>query len=208
MACNATDIPKLDFPRDEIIEVSIFFSACIFPWSPITESTIPSFKLPSSFYSISFVLAQTWQFLSGRRLMTDEQIIPASYNNSAKRIHIPGLPEKIVPASPEDIAIPVPPSGFVTPSPLPSGFATPAIQEASLATASGTTPATGTPIGAGNSIARPRSATVGGEILGKGSQGLAALAASRGRSGTLTPQDGRTTPQPLNIKASHVDPSS
>ncbi|GME48367.1 Fructose-26-bisphosphatase [Neofusicoccum parvum] len=155
MACNATDIPKLDFPRDEIIE-----------------------------------------------------IIPASYNNSAKRIHIPGLPDKIVPASPEDIAIPVPPSGFVTPSPLPSGLVTP---EASLATASGTTPAIGTPaaaIGAGNTIARPRSATVGGEVIGKGSRGLEALAASRGRSGTLTPQDGRVTPQPLNIKASHVDPSS
>lgn len=114
----------------------------------------------------------------------------------------------MVPGSPEDIAMPVPPSGFVTPSPLPSGMITP---NPSLATASGTTPATGTPaeaIGAGNPAGRPRSATVGGEVIGKGSQGLAALAASRGRSGTMTPQDGRMTPQPLNIKASHVDPSS
>lgn len=69
MACSATDIPKLQFPRDEIIE-----------------------------------------------------IIPASYNNSAKRIHIPGLPQKLVPGSPEDIQIPVPPSGAVSPF---SGIGTP-----------------------------------------------------------------------------------
>ncbi|KAF2084626.1 6-phosphofructo-2-kinase/fructose-2,6-bisphosphatase-like protein [Saccharata proteae CBS 121410] len=100
MACNAADIPKLDFPRDEIIE-----------------------------------------------------IIPASYNNEAKRIHIPGLPPKIVPASPEDLQIPVPPSGTVSPFP---GVSTP----------------------------------------------------TRTRSGTITPQEGRMTPQPLNIKKTHVDPSS
>jgi 6-phosphofructo-2-kinase/fructose-2,6-biphosphatase 4 len=70
MACSATDIPSLQFPRDEIIE-----------------------------------------------------IIPASYNNSAKRIHIDGLPQKLVPGSPEDIKIPVPPSGVVTPF---SGLGTPA----------------------------------------------------------------------------------
>ncbi|CAD6572445.1 MAG: hypothetical protein ASARMPREDX12_005224 [Alectoria sarmentosa] len=62
MACNAIDIPNLQFPRNEIIE-----------------------------------------------------IIPASYNNEATRIKIPGLPEKLVPSSPEDIRIPVPPSGSVTP---------------------------------------------------------------------------------------------
>lgn len=66
MACSATDIPALEFPRDEIIE-----------------------------------------------------IIPASYNNSAKRIHIDGLPAKLIPGSPEDIKIPVPPSA------LPSGAITP-----------------------------------------------------------------------------------
>jgi 6-phosphofructo-2-kinase/fructose-2,6-biphosphatase 4 len=70
MACSATDIPTLEFPRDEIIE-----------------------------------------------------IIPASYNNSAKRIHIPDLPPKIVPGSPEDLKIPVPPSGAVSPF---SGVGTPA----------------------------------------------------------------------------------
>ena len=62
MACNAVDIPNLQFPRDEIIE-----------------------------------------------------IIPASYNNEATRIRIHGLPETLVPSSPEDIKIPVPPSGSVTP---------------------------------------------------------------------------------------------
>ena len=62
MACNAVDIPTLQFPRDEIIE-----------------------------------------------------IIPASYNNEATRIKVHGLPETLVPSSPEDIRIPVPPSGSVTP---------------------------------------------------------------------------------------------
>ena len=49
------DIPRLKFPRDEIIE-----------------------------------------------------IIPAAYQNEAKRVHIPGLDPRIVPGSPEDIRIPVP----------------------------------------------------------------------------------------------------
>lgn len=62
MACNATDIPSLSFPRNEIIE-----------------------------------------------------IIPASYNNESTRILIPGLPPAIIPASPEDIRIPAPPSGYITP---------------------------------------------------------------------------------------------
>ncbi|KAI9677607.1 MAG: hypothetical protein M1817_006561 [Caeruleum heppii] len=67
MACNAADIPKLKFPRNEIIEAT-------------------------------------------------------SYNNEAKRIRIPDLPEEIVPDSPEDIKIPVPPSGFVSPM---TGIGTP-----------------------------------------------------------------------------------
>ncbi|KAI9923559.1 hypothetical protein MW887_008568 [Aspergillus wentii] len=62
MACNAADIPFLEFPRNEIIE-----------------------------------------------------IIPESYQNESKRIHIPDLPEDIVPDSPEDIKIPVPPSGVMSP---------------------------------------------------------------------------------------------
>lgn len=56
-------------------------------------------------------------------LLTRWQIIPASYNNEAKRIHIPDLPEEIVPASPEDIKIPVPPSGVA--SPMPGGIGSP-----------------------------------------------------------------------------------
>lgn len=55
MHCSTMDIPKLKFPRDEIIE-----------------------------------------------------IIPAAYQNEAKRIHIPGLDPKTIPGSPEDIRIPVP----------------------------------------------------------------------------------------------------
>ena len=56
-------------------------------------------------------------------MLTENQIIPASYQNEAKRIHIPGLPQDIVPGSPEDIRIPVPPSGVVSPL---SGIGTPA----------------------------------------------------------------------------------
>lgn len=62
MACSATDIPALEFPRDEIIE-----------------------------------------------------IIPASYNNQAKRIHIHGLAKKLIPSSPEGPSMPIPPSFMVTP---------------------------------------------------------------------------------------------
>jgi 6-phosphofructo-2-kinase/fructose-2,6-biphosphatase 4 len=87
MACDAMEIPKLMFPRNEIIE-----------------------------------------------------IIPASYQNEAKRIHIPDLSEEIVPGSPEDLKIPVPPSGFVSPmtglgTPR-TGTGTPAETAESLSTAS------------------------------------------------------------------------
>lgn len=73
MHCSTMDIPKLKFPRDEIIE-----------------------------------------------------IIPAAYQNEAKRIHIPGLDPKMVPGSPEDIRIMVPsipPSGQMSPI---AGISTPA----------------------------------------------------------------------------------
>ncbi|KAF2397808.1 elongator complex protein 2 [Trichodelitschia bisporula] len=73
MACNATDIPKLEFPRNEIIE-----------------------------------------------------IIPSSYSNVAKRIHIPGLPDHVIPGSPEDLKTPIPPSAPGTISPFP-GIGTPQI---------------------------------------------------------------------------------
>jgi 6-phosphofructo-2-kinase / fructose-2,6-biphosphatase 4 len=75
MHCSTTDIPVINFPRDEIIE-----------------------------------------------------IIPAAYQNEAKRIHIPGLNPQIVPGSPQDIKIPVPSSGVVSAqlSPIPSGIGTPA----------------------------------------------------------------------------------
>lgn len=43
------------------------------------------------------------------------EIIPASYNNEARRLKIPGLPKEMIPGSPEDIKIPVPPSGTLTP---------------------------------------------------------------------------------------------
>lgn len=54
------------------------------------------------------------------------QIIPASYNNEAKRIKIPNLPPEIIPHSPEGIKAPAPPSGWATPIPgLGSGLASP-----------------------------------------------------------------------------------
>jgi 6-phosphofructo-2-kinase/fructose-2,6-biphosphatase 4 len=77
------------------------------------------------------------------------QIIPSSYNNVAKRIKIPGLPDKMVPGSPEDIKMPVLLSGAVSPF---SGIGTP-----------------------------------------------------QAGSGTATPQ--LNTPQPLNLRKSHISPS-
>ncbi|KAI5924281.1 6-phosphofructo-2-kinase-domain-containing protein [Camillea tinctor] len=75
MHCSTMDIPKLKFPRNEIIE-----------------------------------------------------IIPAAYQNEAKRIHIPGLDPRTVPSSPEDIRIPVPDSRSDTPGPLPGGGLPPAAE--------------------------------------------------------------------------------
>jgi 6-phosphofructo-2-kinase/fructose-2,6-biphosphatase 4 len=59
------------------------------------------------------------------------EIIPAAYQNEAKRIHIPGIDPKMTPGSPQDIRIPVPTSGPTsvpgsgtasgTLSPLPGG---------------------------------------------------------------------------------------
>jgi 6-phosphofructo-2-kinase/fructose-2,6-biphosphatase 4 len=52
------------------------------------------------------------------------EIIPAAYQNEARRVHIPGLDPKMVPGSPEDIRIPVPSmpgSGAGTPAPFPGG---------------------------------------------------------------------------------------
>lgn len=72
MACSATDIPQLEFPRDEIIE-----------------------------------------------------IIPASYNNSAKRIYVEGLHPRLLPGSPEGVEMRAPPSGTV--SPMPGGLGTPTL---------------------------------------------------------------------------------
>ncbi|KAI1818172.1 bifunctional 6-phosphofructo-2-kinase/fructose-2,6-bisphosphate 2-phosphatase [Poronia punctata] len=68
MHCSTMDIPKLKFPRDEIIE-----------------------------------------------------IIPAAYQNVAKRVPIPGLDPMTIPGSPEDIRIPVPDSGADTPANMPAG---------------------------------------------------------------------------------------
>ena len=50
------------------------------------------------------------------------EIIPASYTNEATRITIPDLPQEIIPPSPQDIQIPVPPSGVVSPM---NGLGTP-----------------------------------------------------------------------------------
>lgn len=44
------------------------------------------------------------------------EVIPASYQNEAKRIIIKDLPPEMIPPSPQDIKIPVPSSGMVTPS--------------------------------------------------------------------------------------------
>lgn len=56
------------------------------------------------------------------------EIIPAAYQNEARRIHIPGLDPATIPSSPEDIKIPVAsgsglPSGQLTP--IPGGIGSP-----------------------------------------------------------------------------------
>lgn len=52
------------------------------------------------------------------------QIIPASYQNEAKLIEIRDLDPAMIPGSPEDIRLPVPPSGLVSPM---SGIGSPAL---------------------------------------------------------------------------------
>jgi hypothetical protein len=47
--------------------------------------------------------------------LINRQIIPASYQNEARLIEIPGLHPKFIPGSPEDIRIPVAPSSVVSP---------------------------------------------------------------------------------------------
>ncbi|KAL8680557.1 MAG: hypothetical protein Q9186_003248 [Xanthomendoza sp. 1 TL-2023] len=94
MACNATDIPSLSFPRNEIIE-----------------------------------------------------IMPASYNNESSSIPIPDLPAEIIPPSPEDLKIPVPPSeapsGTATPMILGSPGIAPGSPKSSTPRKTATSPATG-----------------------------------------------------------------
>lgn len=114
MACDAMNIPTLKFPRNEIIEVCIFF---FFPSLPpiLILSLISYCPLPPLLLRIQNK-PQTNPFLLS-------QIIPASYQNEAKRIHIDGLAPEIIPGSPEDIRIPVPPSR--NPSTMPSGVQSP-----------------------------------------------------------------------------------
>ncbi|GAB7328478.1 hypothetical protein MBLNU13_g00447t1 [Cladosporium sp. NU13] len=111
MACSATDIPSLQFPRDEIIEI-----------------------IPAS-YNNSGRAVRTLKLdrepVKGLRHFTDLNPL----HSAAKRIHIDGLPQKLVPSSPEDIKIPVPPSGMVTPF---SGLGTPAAGAGSPAAGTGT----------------------------------------------------------------------
>lgn len=58
------------------------------------------------------------------------EIVPAAYQNEAKRIHIPGLEPNMVPETPDDIRVPGsrpdsrPGSGQM--SPMPGGIGSPA----------------------------------------------------------------------------------
>ncbi|EDN93223.1 hypothetical protein SS1G_09089 [Sclerotinia sclerotiorum 1980 UF-70] len=99
------------------------------------------------------------------------EIIPASYQNEAKRIHIDGLAPEIIPGSPEDIRIPVPPS--TGPSAIPSGvqspfpgIGTPALGGSGVAT----------PVGGGEKFLGEKSSSIGGEkgkVVGTGINPLA-----------------------------------
>lgn len=81
---------------------------------------IPSLKFPRNEIIEVSVLGFP---ISGEKVLTINEIIPASYQNEAKRIHIPDLAPEMIPGSPEDIRIPVPPSGTLSPM---SGLGTPA----------------------------------------------------------------------------------
>ncbi|KAF7865700.1 hypothetical protein EAF04_005866 [Stromatinia cepivora] len=82
------------------------------------------------------------------------EIIPASYQNEAKRIHIDGLAPEIIPGSPEDIRIPVPPSAIPSGVQSPfSGIGTPALGGSGVAT----------PVGGGERVLREKSSSIGGE---------------------------------------------
>lgn len=49
------------------------------------------------------------------------EIIPAAYQNEAKRIHIPGLDPSLLPSTPDDILVPVVPGGSRRTSGVASG---------------------------------------------------------------------------------------
>lgn len=53
------------------------------------------------------------------------EIIPAAYQNEAKRIHIPGLDPQFTPGSPEDIRIPVPNISTISSLPPIDGISSP-----------------------------------------------------------------------------------
>ncbi|KAK3080404.1 hypothetical protein LTS18_001714 [Coniosporium uncinatum] len=160
MACNAADIPRLEFPRNEIIE-----------------------------------------------------IIPASYNNMAKRIHIPDLPDQMIPSSPQDISMPVPPSG------APSGMVSPMSGMGTPVMGSGTQGSATPPDGA-------RSSSIG-EALSQAAPSMTVTTASpptHPPMGSASPLDFATSPpssvipgdaqgqgqgaQPLAILPTNVDPKS
>lgn len=76
--------------------------------------------MPQTFRSYRFLAMKSLKYVLNHPLplrvtANPSQVIPASYQNEARRIPIPNLPEEIIPASPEDIKIPVPPSGYTTP---------------------------------------------------------------------------------------------
>ncbi|PQE04198.1 6-phosphofructo-2-kinase protein [Rutstroemia sp. NJR-2017a BVV2] len=106
MACDAMNIPNLKFPRNEIIE------ACL---------------LSIFFLSLPLLLTTSVTYY------TCPLLYPSSYQNEAKRIHIDGLAPEIIPGSPEDIRIPVPPSGVTSPMSM-SSIGTPAMSLSGVGT--------------------------------------------------------------------------
>ncbi|KAH6684157.1 6-phosphofructo-2-kinase/fructose-2, 6-biphosphatase-like protein 2 [Halenospora varia] len=87
------------------------------------------------------------------------EIIPASYQNEAKRIVIPDIEPNIIPGSPEDIRIPVAPSGFVSPM-SGSGIGTPAEPVIATFALSPLSKETIAPLTATNSIAKETSSDI------------------------------------------------
>lgn len=136
MHCSTRDIPKLTFPRDEIIEIipaayqneakRIHSESRTTPPLPIPLPPAP-FPLFSSFppklqLEVREIEREGIEKYHNKKNRTTTNLI------NPPKTTVPGLDPRTVPGSPEDIRIPVPESGADTPTPLPDPAFSPAAE--------------------------------------------------------------------------------